>query len=117
MLSIPVVSFGLGTWQVYRWRWKLNLLDLMETRTKNEEPIDLPLPYNKKQYELLEYRRVKVKGHFDHSKEQYVGPRHRFDSGEFNVRKKEHFKRRKKIHSCLLFLFCINYFFVFEHLK
>lgn len=42
MQAVPIVTFGLGTWQVKRWRWKLNLIDTLEQRTI-AEPIDLPL--------------------------------------------------------------------------
>lgn len=80
MISVPVVSFGLGVWQVYRWRWKLDLLEKLETRVRKAEPVDLPKDIE--DYDTWEYRKVKVKGRFDHSKEAYVGPKHRFDSGK-----------------------------------
>ncbi|XP_048876715.1 surfeit locus protein 1 [Brienomyrus brachyistius] len=72
LLLIPVTTFGLGTWQVRRREWKLQLIEDLR-RLTTAEPIDLPTD----QIELskLEYRRVKVRGCFDHSKELYIMPR------------------------------------------
>ncbi|EFN80495.1 Surfeit locus protein 1 [Harpegnathos saltator] len=72
LLAVPIVTFGLGTWQIKRWRWKLNLIDNLERRT-TAEPIDLPLDL----YELddKEYYRVKAKGKFIYEKEFLMGPR------------------------------------------
>ena len=44
LLLAPAVTFGLGTWQVYRLQWKKNLIKELETKT-NAEPVDLPLEY------------------------------------------------------------------------
>ncbi|OWK10120.1 hypothetical protein Celaphus_00005077, partial [Cervus elaphus hippelaphus] len=62
LLLIPVTAFGLGTWQVQRRKWKLQLIAELESRVM-AEPIPLPA------------EPVKVKGHFDHSKELYMMPR------------------------------------------
>jgi len=89
---IPISAFGLGTWQVRRKKWKENLIQ--ELKLKTTYPIvDFPEKFeflfyfnNKTLYNLLyfysvdelkslEYRRVKVVGEFDHSKELYLGPR------------------------------------------
>ncbi|XP_026211507.1 surfeit locus protein 1 [Anabas testudineus] len=72
LLLIPATTFGLGTWQVKRRQWKLQLIDEL-SRLTTAEPIPLPLD----PYELnnLEYRRVKVHGRYDHSKELYIMPR------------------------------------------
>ncbi|XP_032674329.1 surfeit locus protein 1 isoform X2 [Odontomachus brunneus] len=72
LLAIPIVAFGLGTWQIKRWRWKLNLIDNLEQRT-TAEPIDLPL--NLYELEDKEYYRVKIKGKFIYDKEFLIGPR------------------------------------------
>lgn len=72
LLLIPVTAFGLGTWQVQRRKWKLKLIEELEARSR-AEPI--PLPTDPFLLKDLEYRRVKVKGHFDHSKELYILPR------------------------------------------
>ncbi|XP_013362149.1 PREDICTED: surfeit locus protein 1 isoform X2 [Chinchilla lanigera] len=72
LLLIPVTAFGLGTWQVQRRKWKLKLIAELESRVM-AEPI--PLPADPVELKNLEYRPVKVKGHFDHSKELYIMPR------------------------------------------
>ncbi|AWP15508.1 putative surfeit locus protein 1 isoform 2 [Scophthalmus maximus] len=72
LLLIPATTFGLGTWQVKRRQWKLQLIDELK-RLTTAEPIPLPLTA----YELnnLEYRRVRVRGQYDHTQELYVLPR------------------------------------------
>ncbi|XP_004482461.1 surfeit locus protein 1 [Dasypus novemcinctus] len=72
LLLIPVTAFGLGTWQVQRRKWKLRLIADLESRVM-AEPI--PLPADSMELKDLEYRPVKVRGHFDHSKELYMMPR------------------------------------------
>ncbi|XP_074066884.1 surfeit locus protein 1 [Macrotis lagotis] len=72
LLLIPVTTFGLGTWQVQRRKWKLKLIAELESRV-TAEPI--PLPADPMELKDLEYRPVKVRGHFDHSKEIYILPR------------------------------------------
>uniref|UniRef100_H3BFS8 SURF1-like protein n=1 Tax=Latimeria chalumnae TaxID=7897 RepID=H3BFS8_LATCH len=72
LLLIPVTAFGLGTWQVQRRKWKLKLIQDLWDRT-NAEPI--PLPLDPLELKELEYRRVTVRGYFDHSKELYIVPR------------------------------------------
>ncbi|XP_041826766.1 surfeit locus protein 1 [Melanotaenia boesemani] len=72
LLLIPATTFGLGTWQVKRRQWKLGLIDELK-RLTTAEPIPLPLDPN--ELNNLEYRRVKVRGHYDHSQELYIMPR------------------------------------------
>lgn len=38
---IPVTTFGLGTWQVKRRAWKLELLEKLSTKT-GSKPVSLP---------------------------------------------------------------------------
>lgn len=38
---IPITTFGLGTWQVQRLRWKVQLIEETEQKLANE-PIPLP---------------------------------------------------------------------------
>lgn len=38
---IPVSSFGLGCWQVYRLQWKLELIDIMQAKS-NAQPKEMP---------------------------------------------------------------------------
>lgn len=72
LLLIPAATFGLGTWQVKRRQWKMELIaDLRRLTTA--EPI--PLPVDPHELKSLEYRRVKVRGKYDHSQEMYILPR------------------------------------------
>ncbi|XP_059850222.1 surfeit locus protein 1 [Hypanus sabinus] len=72
LLLIPVATFGLGTWQVQRRKWKLQLIDELKERS-HLDPV--PLPLDGLEVKKLEYRRVRVRGRFDHSTELYVMPR------------------------------------------
>uniref|UniRef100_A0A671Q084 SURF1-like protein n=1 Tax=Sinocyclocheilus anshuiensis TaxID=1608454 RepID=A0A671Q084_9TELE len=69
LLLIPATTFCLGTWQVQLFVKSLPFDFVVET----QKPI--PLPVDPMEIKQLEYRRVKVRGHFDHSKELYVLPR------------------------------------------
>lgn len=72
LLLIPITTFGLGTWQVRRRQWKLHLLEELRSLT-TADPV--PLPTDPMELKTLEYRRVKVRGKFDHSQELYILPR------------------------------------------
>ncbi|XP_061912774.1 surfeit locus protein 1 isoform X2 [Entelurus aequoreus] len=72
LLLIPVSTFGLGTWQVKRRKWKLQLIDDLNKLT-SAEPI--PLPVDPHELGQMEYRRVRVHGRYDHAKELYILPR------------------------------------------
>ncbi|MPC93047.1 Surfeit locus protein 1 [Portunus trituberculatus] len=72
LLIVPIGTFCLGTWQVQRRKWKLNLID--ELATKSKAP-PIQFPENLEELEELEYRRVKMIGTFDHSREILLGPR------------------------------------------
>ncbi|XP_054854469.1 surfeit locus protein 1 [Eublepharis macularius] len=72
LLVIPVATFFLGTWQVQRRKWKLKLIADLEARV-TAEPI--PLPLDLLELKELEYRPVRVRGYFDHTKELYILPR------------------------------------------
>ncbi|XP_018517948.1 surfeit locus protein 1 [Lates calcarifer] len=72
LLLIPATTFGLGTWQVKRRQWKMQLIDELSKLT-TAEPI--PLPLDPHELNELEYRRVRVRGRYDHSQELYILPR------------------------------------------
>ncbi|KAJ1735497.1 surf-like protein [Coemansia biformis] len=74
LLVIPLVAFGLGTWQVYRLKWKLALLDEVNDRM-HRRPVALPLRVTSEEIDRNEYRRVIVHGEFDHAGEMLIGPR------------------------------------------
>lgn len=69
---MPVSTFGLGTWQVQRKKWKEDLINSLRER-KYTDPV--PLPKSKEGIESKEYYPVYVKGTFLHDKEIYMGPR------------------------------------------
>ncbi|XP_044129231.1 surfeit locus protein 1 [Bufo gargarizans] len=72
LLLIPVASFGLGTWQIQRRRWKLNLIQQLEAQFTSSA---IPLPTDPTELQTLEFHPVKVRGHFDYSKELFLKPR------------------------------------------
>lgn len=72
LLSIPIATFVLGTWQVQRLRWKLNLIETLKSHI-TQEPIELPK--NLENLESKEYYPIKVKGTFLYDKEFLVGLR------------------------------------------
>jgi surfeit locus 1 family protein len=76
-LSIPLITFGLGVWQVRRRQWKLDMIEYMEQRTKSETA---QLPTNPDELRDLvknhEYKPFKIKGHFLHSQEVILTIRH-----------------------------------------
>lgn len=75
---MPIISFGLGTWQVKRLRWKTDLISEAEDRL-TLPPLPLPPVVNPKiaSSHEFDYRRVVVKGTFRHDQEMYVLPRMR----------------------------------------
>ncbi|CAG8489562.1 10876_t:CDS:2 [Paraglomus brasilianum] len=81
---VPIVTFGLGTWQIQRLRWKVGLIELCEERLSTP-PITLPKKFNRKLVDDLYYRRVNVTGRFQHDKEMLVGLRSRFNQPGYNV--------------------------------
>ncbi|RXG57569.1 Surfeit locus protein 1 [Armadillidium vulgare] len=81
LISIPFGTFCLGTWQVSRLKWKLKLIEDLQSLTK-QPPINLP--ENLEKLKDLEYRKVLLKGEFDHSKEIYLGPRPQIFDGDIN---------------------------------
>ncbi|KAG8190390.1 hypothetical protein JTE90_022033 [Oedothorax gibbosus] len=72
LLSVPIATFCLGTWQVKRRSWKLNLIDEVKKQIESP-PVDFP--EDLEELSGMEYRRVRLRGTFDHSKELYIGPR------------------------------------------
>ncbi|XP_069670811.1 surfeit locus protein 1 [Periplaneta americana] len=72
LLLIPATTFGLGTWQVQRRKWKHHLIADLKAKTSSP-PCDLPEDPEELKY--LEYCPVRMRGSFDHSRELYMGPR------------------------------------------
>jgi len=77
LLSIPVLTFGLGVWQIKRREWKLDLIKHLESRT-TIEPRQLPKNADELEnlIETSEFCPFKVRGHFIHEKEILISPKH-----------------------------------------
>ncbi|CAG0884084.1 unnamed protein product [Darwinula stevensoni] len=82
LLSVPILTFCLGTWQVKRRAWKLRLIEELGRKT-HLQPIELPLEYilalnvnsDPMMMRDMEYRPVRVQGHFLHDQEMYIQPK------------------------------------------
>lgn len=72
LLVVPITTFCLGTWQVKRRKWKIELIKSLEEKTQSP-PVELPLSLE--EISEMEYRPVIVRGEFDHSREMKIGPR------------------------------------------
>jgi len=78
-LVFPIGTFCLGTWQVQRREWKLNLIAALKEKT---ESLPISFPTDLSELEELEYRKVILCGTFDHRKEILMGPRPLMVSGD-----------------------------------
>lgn len=80
LLALPAITFGLGTWQVFRLRAKEALIARMEQRT-TADVVELPSALRFDDDELvalsrqLEYRRVHVRGEFLPGLDLHLSPR------------------------------------------
>ncbi|XP_063910950.1 surfeit locus protein 1-like [Zophobas morio] len=72
LLVIPASTFGLGTWQVQRKKWKEDLIGKLQQLTQSDP---IALPEDLEELKELEYRPIHVRGEFLHDKELYLGPR------------------------------------------
>lgn len=71
----PILTFALGVWQVRRLKWKTKLINSAEDRL-TVEPVPLPANLDDDQIaDKMLYRKVYVTGHYDYSREIFVGPR------------------------------------------
>ncbi|KAI0034174.1 mitochondrial protein required for respiration [Vararia minispora EC-137] len=71
---IPILSFSLGVWQVQRLKWKVDLIDEL-TEKLQREPISLPSTVNVSAIPEFLYRKVVVRGRWDHAHGMLLGPR------------------------------------------
>ncbi|RHZ69193.1 hypothetical protein Glove_287g12 [Diversispora epigaea] len=74
LILAPIITFGLGTWQVQRLRWKVGLIEEYEDRL-SKSPIILPKNIKIETLPEYFYRRVKTFGKFRHDQEMLIGPR------------------------------------------
>ncbi|KAG8979282.1 surf-like protein [Tulasnella sp. 427] len=80
----PVFTFGLGTWQIYRLQWKLKLIEELEDQI-SKPPMDLPRIINTGALPDFEWRRVTVKGIWDHAHSVLIGPKVKDNEGGYNL--------------------------------
>ncbi|KAL8413629.1 hypothetical protein RB594_005043 [Gaeumannomyces avenae] len=71
---IPITALVLGTWQVYRLKWKTDLIAKCEDRLVRP-PLPLPPRVDPAAVEDFDYRRVYATGRFRHDLEMLIGPR------------------------------------------
>ncbi|MBL0372355.1 SURF1 family protein [Rhizobium sp. KVB221] len=73
LLLLTAVFIALGAWQLERLSWKLDLISRIDTRI-HAEPVAPPSgsEWAASKPADVEYRRVRVSGTFDNSKETYV---------------------------------------------
>uniref|UniRef100_A0A1B6MPM0 SURF1-like protein n=1 Tax=Graphocephala atropunctata TaxID=36148 RepID=A0A1B6MPM0_9HEMI len=81
LLFIPIITFGLGVWQVKRLKWKENLIKTIEERLAMDP---VPLPLDPGEVAQMEFQKVTVKGTFDHENELLYGPKPCLVDGEPN---------------------------------
>lgn len=82
LLFVPGgITFGLGTWQIFRRQDKIEMLEYRQKRMDLEPISGIILAPSSDNMDALEFRRVLCKGLFDEKKSIYVGPRSRSISG------------------------------------
>ena len=71
---IPVIAFGLGSWQVFRLKWKTDLIARFEDRIL-KPPLPLPPRIDPEAIKDFDYRRIFTTGLLRHDQEMLIGPR------------------------------------------
>src|SRR4051794_24951546 len=74
--ALPVTAFGLGTWQIQRWKWKVRLIEDMETKLARDA-IVLPSTIRPERVDAYHCTKFLVQGRWVHEDEMYLGPRTR----------------------------------------
>lgn len=82
VLIALAILLALGTWQVQRLYWKEALLADIEVR-RTSEPLTFAAAEEMLGKQPLEYRRVKVEGRFDHTRERHFFATHRGQTGYY----------------------------------
>ncbi|XP_042963757.1 surfeit locus protein 1-like isoform X1 [Carya illinoinensis] len=81
-LFLPgALTFGLGTWQIFRRQDKIKMLEYRQKRLEMEPLMFNGISPSDGKLDPLEFRRVKCKGFFDEKRSIYLGPRSRSISG------------------------------------
>ncbi|KAH7909788.1 SURF1 family-domain-containing protein [Hygrophoropsis aurantiaca] len=81
---IPIFTFALGTWQLQRLQWKTALIEELEEKLQRE-PIILPNRVNLSAIPEFVYRRVFLRGKWDHKHTMLLGPRTREGAHGYHV--------------------------------
>ncbi|RZC54703.1 hypothetical protein C5167_013559 [Papaver somniferum] len=84
LLFLPgAITFGLGTWQIFRRQDKVEMLDYRRNRLGLDPVVwnNISSSSSSGDSGSLEFRRVMCEGIFDESKSVYIGPRSRSISG------------------------------------
>ncbi|KAF8167674.1 mitochondrial protein required for respiration [Crassisporium funariophilum] len=71
---MPIFTFALGTWQLKRLKWKINLIDELEQKLQ-AQPLSLPPFINLAVIPEFVFRRVLIKGTWDHAHTMLLLPR------------------------------------------
>eukprot|EP00055_Hartaetosiga_balthica_P003436 m.7762 g.7762 ORF g.7762 m.7762 type:complete len:275 (+) comp2909_c0_seq1:166-990(+) len=72
LLLVPAITFGLGTWQVFRKKKKEELIEFMNAKLTKPA---VPLPQDVIAVSGMEYERVEIEGEFIHDQEMIATPR------------------------------------------
>nr|GMD12009.1 surfeit locus protein 1 [Ipomoea batatas] len=81
-LFIPgAITFGLGTWQIFRRQEKVEMLEYRQNRLEMEPLKCNDATHSSEDLNNLEFRKVLCRGVFNEEKSVYVGPRSRSISG------------------------------------
>ncbi|KAK1324044.1 Surfeit locus protein 1 [Acorus calamus] len=82
LLFLPgAITFGLGTWQIFRRQEKIEMLEYRRKRLETEPILWNKITSSDVDLDSLEFKKVMCEGFFDESKSIYVGPRSRSISG------------------------------------
>ncbi|KAJ6575324.1 mitochondrial protein required for respiration [Mycena capillaripes] len=73
---VPIFTLGLGTWQLQRLKWKVALIDELEEKLQLP-PLSLPKRINLSVIPEFVFRKVFLRGEWDHAHSMLVGPRTR----------------------------------------
>jgi len=81
---MPFFTFALGSWQVDRLKWKVNLIDELEEKLRRE-PMVLPPRINVSVLPNFIYRKVVMRGKWDHQHTVLIGPRVRDGTSGYHL--------------------------------
>ncbi|KAF9015609.1 mitochondrial protein required for respiration, partial [Cyathus striatus] len=71
---VPIFTFGLGTWQLKRLKWKISLIDELEEKLQLA-PLSLPSKINVSVIPDFIFRKVVLRGRWDHAHTMLLAPR------------------------------------------